>query len=259
MIRPEWIARVLGASLVTMFFVCLCNAQVLSSANLMPTTTHAPDEFGTQDYTVTTIPAVSFVPASDQNSVHTPYGTSYNLFRYNVAHSSDEHYYAGVSVPAGAVIDYIGLETETAGDSSIGVALYAVDRSGNSSQVAAFSSTLHDFDTDYNSTPIGVQVIQNAHNALILDVEIAEPTDFDSNFGWVEVWWRRTVSTAPPAATFNDVPTSHPFFQFIEALKASGITGGCQASPPLYCPDAPVTRGQMAVFLAKALGLHWGL
>jgi hypothetical protein len=24
-----------------------------------------------------------------------------------------------------------------------------------------------------------------------------------------------------------------------------------------YCPDQPVTRGQMAVFLAKALGLHF--
>ncbi|MGH9380129.1 MAG: hypothetical protein ACRD2Z_05905 [Thermoanaerobaculia bacterium] len=24
-----------------------------------------------------------------------------------------------------------------------------------------------------------------------------------------------------------------------------------------YCPNALVTRGQMAAFLAKALGLHW--
>ena len=24
------------------------------------------------------------------------------------------------------------------------------------------------------------------------------------------------------------------------------------------CPNAPVTRGQMAVLLATALGLHWG-
>jgi len=63
------------------------------------------------------------------------------------------------------------------------------------------------------------------------------------------------VSPAPPTATFNDVPTTHPFFQFIEALHASGITAGCSAAPPLYCPDNPVTRAQMAVFLAKALGL----
>ena len=63
------------------------------------------------------------------------------------------------------------------------------------------------------------------------------------------------VSPAPATATFNDVPTNHPFFQFIEALSASGVTGGCNAAPPLYCPDNFVTRGQMAVFLAKALGL----
>lgn len=24
-----------------------------------------------------------------------------------------------------------------------------------------------------------------------------------------------------------------------------------------YCPDAPITRGQMAAFFAKTLGLHW--
>jgi hypothetical protein len=71
------------------------------------------------------------------------------------------------------------------------------------------------------------------------------------------VSWTRQVSPGPATATFNDVPTSHPFFQFVEALAKSGITGGCNAAPPLYCPDAPLTRGQMAVFLAKALGLQW--
>ena len=78
------------------------------------------------------------------------------------------------------------------------------------------------------------------------------PTLFTTPFSVVDTL---PVSPAPATATFNDVPTSHPFFQFIEALHASGITGGCQAAPPLYCPDNPVTRGQMAVFLAKALGL----
>jgi len=51
---------------------------------------------------------------------------------------------------------------------------------------------------------------------------------------------------------------SHLFYQYIEALAASGITAGCTAPPnPQYCPDAPLTRGQMAVFLARAFGLHW--
>jgi hypothetical protein len=74
-------------------------------------------------------------------------------------------------------------------------------------------------------------------------------------FGGVRATWHRQVSPPPPLATFNDVPTDHPFFQFVEALVASGITAGCGSGN--YCPDAPLTRGQMAVFLAKALGLHW--
>ena len=77
----------------------------------------------------------------------------------------------------------------------------------------------------------------------------------DTALGPAVVTWQRTVSPAPVTATFNDVPTSHPFFQFIEALAASGITGGCGGGN--YCPDNPLTRGQVAVFLAKALGLHW--
>ena len=63
------------------------------------------------------------------------------------------------------------------------------------------------------------------------------------------------VSPAPAMATFGDVPTSSPQFQFVEALVAAGITAGCGGGN--YCPNNPVTRGQMAVFLAKALGLQW--
>jgi hypothetical protein len=64
------------------------------------------------------------------------------------------------------------------------------------------------------------------------------------------------VSPAPAAATFPvDVPTTHPFFRFVEAMAASGLTGGC--GPGSFCPDDPVTRGQLSVFLASALGLHY--
>ena len=67
--------------------------------------------------------------------------------------------------------------------------------------------------------------------------------------------WERQVSPAPVFATFGDVPVDHPFFQFVEALADSGITAGCGNGN--FCPDAPLTRGQMAVFVSKALGLHW--
>lgn len=43
----------------------------------------------------------------------------------------------------------------------------------------------------------------------------------------MRVYYTLQVSPAPAVATFSDVPTSHPFFRFIEALVASGITAGC--------------------------------
>ena len=41
----------------------------------------------------------------------------------------------------------------------------------------------------------------------------------------------------------------------IDALAAARITAGCQSDPLRYCPDRPVTRAEMATFLARALGL----
>jgi hypothetical protein len=71
----------------------------------------------------------------------------------------------------------------------------------------------------------------------------------------VRVFYRKVVSPPPATATFSDVPVSDPRFRFVEALAAAGITGGCGGG--LYCPEAAVTRGQMAVFLSVALGLYW--
>jgi hypothetical protein len=57
----------------------------------------------------------------------------------------------------------------------------------------------------------------------------------------------------PPAATgvFNDVPVGAFAANFIEDLYNRAISGGCSASPLLYCPDNPVLRQQMATFLVR--------
>ena len=41
---------------------------------------------------------------------------------------------------------------------------------------------------------------------------------------------------------------------YIERLYSAGITGGCSTVPLNYCPESPVTRAQMAVFLLR--GIH---
>ncbi len=58
--------------------------------------------------------------------------------------------------------------------------------------------------------------------------------------------------------TFADVPDDHAFSSPIRALLASGITVGCDRNSTRFCPDAEVTRGQMAAFLVRALRLPAG-
>lgn len=63
---------------------------------------------------------------------------------------------------------------------------------------------------------------------------------------------------APPPATgqvFGDVAAGDFAADFIEDVANRGIAAGCSASPPLYCPAAATTRGQMAAFLVSTFGL----
>jgi len=56
----------------------------------------------------------------------------------------------------------------------------------------------------------------------------------------------------PSTRMFNDVGNGNSFRDFIEALAFHGVTSGCGNNN--YCPNSPVTREQMAVFLLR--GIH---
>ncbi len=63
------------------------------------------------------------------------------------------------------------------------------------------------------------------------------------------------AQAANPGGTFTD-DDQNIHEGYIEAIAAAGITTGC--NPPFnteYCPNQIVTRGQMAAFLVRALGL----
>ncbi len=69
---------------------------------------------------------------------------------------------------------------------------------------------------------------------------------------------RNGASYVPASCTgiFTDVeclPTPAFAVDWIEQLFNDSITGGCGVG--IYCPNNPVTRGQMAVFLTKTFGL----
>ena len=61
----------------------------------------------------------------------------------------------------------------------------------------------------------------------------------------------------PPARCsdqFEDVPTSHMFFEEIHALYVHEVIHGCSTSPLLYCPADPTLRRHMAMMLVNAMG-----
>ena len=52
---------------------------------------------------------------------------------------------------------------------------------------------------------------------------------------------------------FVDVNLYHWAHAWIRRLRHVGVTSGCQAMPPRYCPEAATTRSQMAVFLLRSI------
>lgn len=59
----------------------------------------------------------------------------------------------------------------------------------------------------------------------------------------------------PPDAEgpgFTDVPDGSPFADAIARLAAAGVFSGCAEDGPRFCPDEPVTRGEVAALLVRA-------
>ena len=63
--------------------------------------------------------------------------------------------------------------------------------------------------------------------------------------------YRSTSPAHPVGKRFSDVPADHAFYGHIEFLAQAEITTGC--APDRYCPEAPVTRRQVAAFLERTM------
>ena len=209
-------------------------------------------------WTVVAVPITMF-SAADASQVYSADGTDF--FRYFPGGTGT--LVGGAIVPAGAVIDFVGIGACDVAGGAFAVRAFKRSASGGSAAetIAEFGTSAHNGGTpcamDYSPGPLGFLVSVNAGSSIQLAVEqlAGSPVDGSARAGSVEIWYRLSVSPAPATPSFGDVPSSHPYFQFIEALKAAGITSGCGGGN--YCPDSPVTRAQIAAMLAKALGLSW--
>jgi len=65
---------------------------------------------------------------------------------------------------------------------------------------------------------------------------------------------RSTTFDVTVTPRFTDVPTTHQFAGEVLGLDELGITTGCTTTE--FCPTGQVTRGEMAAFLVRALGLE---
>ncbi|HTR04627.1 MAG TPA: S-layer homology domain-containing protein [Thermoanaerobaculia bacterium] len=185
-----------------------------------------------------------------------------------VTNSFGENLMAPVSLPPGAYVLSIEIDYYDASESGeVQASLMACDPNGYSCAMAlgnpgcddanvtvcsgnsyapGYASHAEDLSDDGITVQTGSRYVLFAGNTT---------TDGSTAISRIRIAYVLQVSPPPATATFNDVPTTDPAFQFVEAISASGITAGCGGGN--YCPDSFITRRQMAVFLAKALGLQW--
>jgi S-layer homology domain len=237
---------------LALFYASTLTAQSAAQAvDGPPTRRLVPKSFGIVDDTVTTIPAIAFYPETNQGA-SAAYFTTSARGRYG-ANGVATQFFAPLDLPGGAFIDFIGLNSDTDVGAAYTASLELRENDGSVLDLGSVTSTVHGWATD-RGPHVRLHLVGPIRGELLIHVtEASNPGP--EYFGWVEIWWRRSVSPAPGTATFADVQPGDFGFQFIEALAASGITGGCGGGN--YCPNNNVTRAQMAVFLAKALGLHW--
>ena len=231
----------------------------------------APDEFGPSGgYT-------AFQAARWMPWLGTPIPKYYGATGYvGPTGTSPSHYWIQLDLPNGASIDYVYavvFDNDTNGQWYFDLHGYeGAPFTGSPHYVSFVHGT-----TSLSGTP-GYTAIQLYPSPAVvvhewtdisgdgtqnvvsynLSLEGTQSSGTDTLRLWgAAVHWTRTVSPAPASATFNDVPTGYWAFRYIQALVSSGITAGCGGGN--YCPEAPITRAEMAVFLAGALGLHWGI
>jgi len=214
-----------------------------------------PEAFGTSAASVTSIVAWGFNPIV--SDITWEYVSGGYVSRTG---GSGTSFYAPVQLPSGALLTAIELEgCDDSATGAIELHLWVCAGPGDScgdlgSYVLGSGGPATPGCDYFARTSASPLTVSNSDHTYFLSIQDSD-TSPSTRFRTARIYWQRQISPAPGGASFGDVSAAHPFFQHIEALFGSGITAGCGSGN--FCPDRVVTRGEMAVFLAKALGLHW--
>lgn len=203
-------------------------------------------DYGDYDYTCYAIHPLAF---QGQTYTDIQKMTSFGQNRYC---TSACDLWTSVQLPTGVSIRIVELNAYDGGSSSVGFIFgYLPDNASGGTIVTSGNSTWSS-GYGYRFNYINYTVNNYTRNNTL---EVNLPGGSTYRLVGMRFYYKRQVSPKPGTATFWDVPTSHPFHQYVEALARSRITSGCGGGA--YCVNDPVTRGQMAVFLARTVGLHW--
>jgi hypothetical protein len=237
-------------------------AQELEEPSATPPPTSSRDKrvdtYGTTSFSYQRVGFATFVPL-DSSMTYSDLNTSSQIFsRYPTNANGSGIFVATPQLPSGALVDYVEFDwCDTSAASDLQFEVLSSGYTGQSINVQATATSSGSLGCALVYATLETPfTINNDGTQLILKATV--PThDGSTSLSGAIVAYTLQVSPAPDNPSFTDVPTDDQGYQYIQALVASGVTAGCNSSPPRYCPDDFVTRRQMAVFIAKALGLQW--
>jgi hypothetical protein len=213
-----------------------------------------PEAFGTAALTMFQIAASRCTPIAGTTANFAPEG-------YVHTASGPGYFDCPLNLPAGSKlvrIEVLTHDVSDAGSMTVILGICPVQAPGNLCAGAAITSSTGTAAAPFDgkvSVDVNGVVIDKTANLYIVRVGVNSTTG-DVKFRQVDVYYQLQISTPLPGTqTFGDVPPSYTYYKAIEALAASGITGGCGGGN--FCPGNNVTRGEIAVLFARALGLHF--
>ncbi len=202
-------------------------------------------------HSATTLHSSAFLPnESASGYVRVGFGN------YRSAANPDAQFTAPLNLPQGAdvqIVRFYLCDFSTTAHISLGVQLCPQDGSGCSFISLVQTSAPSDDGCEVRENFTGFEIDNTQYNyrLLITDADGENATRFKA----VQLEWVRRLSPPPATDTFDDVPVGHALHPYVELVAAAGITNGCGSGD--FCADHPVTRGQLALWLARALGLHF--
>jgi hypothetical protein len=210
--------------------------------------TNAP-AYGTSDQILYSLGRTEFSPIYSS--------TTYDEAIGRFSNTGSGVFVAALHLPSGVLLTYLELDyLDVSGPDDVDLELRICDYFLSSCNTYPISSGTGSSGINFvfsDLTPLGITTDNFAKKYELR--AITESGTSSTQLLGAYVGYKLQVSPAPASATFADVPTTHPYFRFVEALVDAGITSGCGGGN--YCVSSPITRGEMAVFLAAALGLHF--